>query len=219
VEEVVKTVLSIAATGLLLSSAAAFAQTPSHPVTGVPAQTTAANSQTATANSTTKAGDLRQQMKADLEKAGFADVTLRPDSFLVQAKDKSGDPVAMMITPNSVTEVVDQGSTTSGTSSGPMFAKIPASDRLSSEIVGLDVYNKSKQDIGTIKDIAYAGPDVNAYIVAVGGFLGMGDHYVAVNPSDISVAWDASAKKWHASMDTTADQLRAAPEFKYPAKS
>ena len=206
-----KTVLSIAATGLLLSSAAVFAQTPSHPITGVPAQTAA--------NSTTKAGDLRQQMKADLEKAGFTDVTLRPNSFLVQAKDKSGNPVTMMITPNSLTEMVDQGSTTSGTGSGAMFAKIPATDRLSSEIVGLNVYNGSKQDIGTIKDIAYAGPNVNAYILAVGGFLGMGDHYVAVNPSDISVAWDAGAKKWHASMDTTADQLKAAPEFKYPAKS
>jgi PRC-barrel domain len=137
----------------------------------------------------------------------------------VQAKDKSGNPVTMMITPNSLTEMVDQGSTTSGTSSGAMFAKIPATDRLSSEIVGLVVYNRSKQDIGTIKDIAYAGPNVNAYIVAVGGFLGMGDHCVAVNPSDISVAWDAGAKKWHASMDTTADQLKAAPEFKYPAKS
>ena len=66
-----KTVLSIAATGLLLSSAAVFAQTPPHPITGVPAQTAA--------NSTTKADDLRQQMKADLEKAGFTDVTLRPE--------------------------------------------------------------------------------------------------------------------------------------------
>ena len=84
---------------------------------------------------------------------------------------------------------------------------------------GLDVYNGSKQDIGTIKDIAYAGPNVNAYIVAVGGFLGVGDHYVAVNPSDISVTWDAGAKKWHASMNTTADQLKAAPEFKYSTKS
>ena len=208
-----RTVLTIAATGLLLSSAVAFAQTPTHPVTGVPAQT-------ATANATTKnASDLRRQMKADLEKAGFTDVTLRPDSFLVQAKDKSGNPVTMMITPNSLTEVVDQGSTTSGTSPSAMFTKIPATDRLSSEIVGLDVYNGSKQDIGTIKDIAYAGPNVNAYIVAVGGFLGVGDHYVAVNPSDVSVAWDAGAKKWHASMDTTADQLKAAPEFKYSAKS
>jgi hypothetical protein len=158
-------------------------------------------------------------MKVDLEKAGFTDVTLRPGSFLVQAKDKSGNPVTMMIPTNSLTEVVDQGSTTSGTSPSAMFTKIPATDRLSSEIVELDVYNASKQDIGTIKDIAYAGPNVNACIVAVGGFLGVGDHYVAVNPSDISVTWDAGAKEWHASMNTTADQLKAAPEFKYSTKS
>jgi hypothetical protein len=32
-----------------------------------------------------------------------------------------------------------------------MFASIPAKDDLTSKIVGLDVYNKANQDIGTIK--------------------------------------------------------------------
>jgi hypothetical protein len=54
-----------------------------------------------------------------------------------------------------------------------------------------------------------------AYIVSVGGFLGMDEHYVAVNPSAITVAYNASDKKWHASMNATAEQLKSAPEFKY----
>ncbi len=36
-----------------------------------------------------------------------------------------------------------------------------------------------------------------AYIVSVGGFLGMGDRYVAVNPSEIKITYNDSDKKWH----------------------
>ena len=57
-----------------------------------------------------------------------------------------------------------------------------------------------------------------AYIVSVGGFLGMGEHYVAVNPSAVKVTYGDSDKKWHASMNANADQLKNAPEFKYTGK-
>jgi sporulation protein YlmC with PRC-barrel domain len=98
-----------------------------------------------------------------------------------------------------------------------MFAYVPAHDELSSNVVGLDVYNKDKQNIGTIKDIALDANGLNGYIVSVGEFLGMGDHYVVVRPSAIS--FNAKNNKWHATMNVTADQLKAAPEYKYSSKS
>jgi PRC-barrel domain len=57
-----------------------------------------------------------------------------------------------------------------------MFTYVPAHDELSSNVVGLDVYNKDKQNIGTIKDIALDASGLKGYIVDVGGFLGMGEH-------------------------------------------
>jgi len=98
-----------------------------------------------------------------------------------------------------------------------MFTYVPAHDELSSNVVGLDVYNKDKQNIGTIKDIALDASGLNGYIVGVGGFLGMGDHYVVVRPSAIS--FNAKDNKWHATMNANSDQLRAAPEYKYSSKS
>ena len=103
--------------------------------------------------------------------------------------------------------------------SGGMFASVPAGDDLSSKVVGLDVYNKANQNIGTIKDIAFDSNGLQGYIVGVGGFLGMGDHYVAVRPSALNVTYNASDKKWHAIIDTNADQLKSAPEYKYPSNS
>src|SRR5579863_763731 len=171
---------------------------------------------------------LRQQLTNSLQQSGFTNIKVVPDSFLVQANDKSGNPVTMFIGPNSATEFTTVGSndqtsgSNAGTSdmhSGGMFTNIPVKDELSSKVVGLDVYNNANQNIGTIKDVAYDGARVNGYILGVGGFLGMGDHYVAVRPSAIKLSYDAKDKKWHANMDANADQLKAAPEFKYPSNT
>ena len=90
---------------------------------------------------------------------------------------------------------------------------------MSSKVVGLDIYNTDNKDIGQIKDIALNGNGRSqAYIVSVGGFLGLGEHYVAVNPSAVKVSYNEQDKKWHASMNATADQLKAAPEFKYTGR-
>ncbi len=163
---------------------------------------------------------LRQQMMVDMQKAGFTDVKVRPDSFLVQAKNKNGTPVTMLIDSDSVTEVVGAGGVPAGSGAGATggnFTTVPAGEMLSSKVAGTDVYNNTNQDVGTIKDVAYSGTSIKAYIVGVGGFLGMGDHFVAVSPSAITVTYDANAKTWLATMNTTADQLKAAPEFKYPS--
>jgi hypothetical protein len=231
-----KLIVSLATAGLLVSPVA-FAQSPAPPTASTAPTSRAASVQPSSA-------DLQQQMKQDLQKAGFTDVSVLPNSFLVRAKDRSGDPVTMIVGPNSMTAIVAQTSSnesssgaasTPTTSSDPapstgaqainansqdgMFTTVPPTDRLSSEVVGLDVYNNANQDIGTIKDIAYSGANMKAYIVAVGGFLGVGDHYVAVSPSDLKVTYDATTKKWHANMDTTADQLKSAPAFTYSSKA
>jgi hypothetical protein len=95
------------------------------------------------------------------------------------------------------------------------FTNIPTKDDLTSQVIGLSIYNNEKNNIGTIKDIAFSRNGLKAYIVGVGGFLGMGDHYVAVRPSAVTVTYDAGTKKWHAEMDTNAAKLKAAPEYKY----
>ena len=186
--------------------------------TGAMAQTTpAANPQPASPAPAANHESLRQQMTADMQKAGFTDVRVRPDSFLVQAKDKNGTPVTMLIDPNSVTEVVAMNGTAPGTPAGGTFTTVPPANMLGSKVIGTDVRNAANQDIGTIKDLAYSPSGMQAYIVGVGGFLGMGDHYVAVSPNALHLIWDAGSKTWHATMNATADQLKAAPEFKYPA--
>ena len=99
---------------------------------------------------------------------------------------------------------------------GPSFIQVQSGDMLTSNIVGLDIYNSQNDDIGKVQDVAFdASKRVTGYILSVGGFLGMGTRYVAVNPSSLMVAYDAQNKVWKATMNATKDQLKSAPEFKY----
>ena len=88
---------------------------------------------------------------------------------------------------------------------------------LSSNVVGLDVYNDQNNDVGKIQDIVFDNSKkMIGYIVSVGGFLGMGTHYVAVDPDAVKVTLDASNKAWRATMNATKDQLKADPRVQIP---
>jgi sporulation protein YlmC with PRC-barrel domain len=99
---------------------------------------------------------------------------------------------------------------------GPSFIQVQSGDMLTSNVVGLDIYNSQNDDIGKVQDVAVdASKKVTGYILSVGGFLGMGTHYVAVNPDALMVNYDGQNKAWKATMNATKDQLKTAPEFKY----
>src|ERR1700755_1690330 len=96
------------------------------------------------------------------------------------------------------------------------FSTVQKDEMFSSKLKGLNVYNQTDQSIGEITDLAIKNHQIDALILSVGGFLGMGEHYVAVSPSSVNVRYDSKNDKWLASMNTTKDALKAAPEFKYP---
>ena len=51
--------------------------------------------------------NMRQQIEGQLSKAGYTDVSVTPSSFYIRAKDKAGNQVAMVIGPDTLTEVTD----------------------------------------------------------------------------------------------------------------
>jgi sporulation protein YlmC with PRC-barrel domain len=107
------------------------------------------------------------------------------------------------------------------------------------KLVGVNVYNQGNEKIGEVKDvllIAKAGK-ADKVILSVGGFLGLGERYVAIPYDQIkwvneparsasgststttgSATTSSSSRKWypdHAEYNATKDQLKAMPEFKY----
>ena len=233
--------LSLLATGtaLLLCTTAAIAQTNTPNASTLrPAANSAGDS-----TKTTTTPPLRDNIRGMLQKSGFTDISVMPSSFMIRANDQEGNPVVMSVSPDSVTEISaigNSGQAGSGNATGPgnngangsangasnsqggsgsQFVSVSQNEKLSSNLVGLDVYNASNQDIGQIKDLA-VGPAgrTSAYILSVGGFLGVGTHYVAINPSDIKVSYNGSDQKWHATTSATSAQLKSAPEFQYTGR-
>jgi sporulation protein YlmC with PRC-barrel domain len=109
-----------------------------------------------------------------------------------------------------------------------------------SKLIHMNVYNGQNEKIGDIKELMLdKSGKVDSVAIGVGGFLGMGEHSVAVKYDQLkwvdapvastSAAKDrpattgqatADAKKDqnypdHAVLDATKDQLKAMPQFNY----
>jgi hypothetical protein len=60
-----------------------------------------------------------QKLHDNLTKAGFSDVQIMPQSFLVRAKDSDGNPVMMVVNQDSVTAVTALGGLVAGQGTSP----------------------------------------------------------------------------------------------------
>lgn len=107
---------------------------------------------------------------------------------------------------------------TATTATREVYIKAQPTDVLSSNLIGLDVQNTAKDNVGEIKDLVVSNGELSGIILSVGGFLGLGERYVVVTPAAVKVAYSENDKKWSATMDTTKDALKAAPEFKYEGR-
>ncbi|TCR64602.1 PRC-barrel domain protein [Bosea sp. BK604] len=101
---------------------------------------------------------------------------------------------------------------------GPAFTEVNQASALGSSLKGLNVRNAGDENVGEIEDLVVVGNTLASYILSVGGFLGMGTHYVAVRPDSIAITWNEADKKWNARINATKDQLKSAPQFKYEGR-
>ena len=112
--------------GLASPALAAQADAGSGPTTGAtsthdagsgPTKGASANSQSPTQKGQTEANanaamtpgtlHIARKLRADLTKAGYTDISIMPSSFFIQAKNSDGNPVTMMISPDSVTALTE----------------------------------------------------------------------------------------------------------------
>ncbi len=81
----------------------------------------------------------------------------------------------------------------------------------SSKVVGSDVFNEASEKIGVIDDLIVTPDDNVPYaVLSVGGFLGMGKHYVVVPASALSVDNKKMLLK-----GGTLESLKALPGYEY----
>ncbi|WP_128926949.1 PRC-barrel domain-containing protein [Bradyrhizobium guangxiense] len=115
-----------------------------------------------------------------------------------------------------------------------------------SKLIGLNVYNEANEKLGDINELLVdKSGKINAVVVGIGGFLGMGEHDIAVSMDKLKFVEEPvktsstttsttpretttgaastntasrNTKDWvpdHAVMSGNKEQLKALPQFKY----
>jgi hypothetical protein len=83
-----------------------------------------------------------------------------------------------------------------------------------SKVNGSTVVNDVNESIGKIDDIIISSDGKNPYLVlSVGGFLGIGEHLVALPYDNVRIQQDRIVLA-----GGTKEQLKALPQFKYATK-
>jgi hypothetical protein len=95
---------------------------------------------------------------------------------------------------------------------------VPQDAILSGQLDDLDLRNAANEAVGEVEDVVISQGRVVGYIVSVGGFLGVGDRNVVVDPNMINITYNENDKKWAAVINATMGQLQAIPEFKYEGR-
>jgi sporulation protein YlmC with PRC-barrel domain len=85
--------------------------------------------------------------------------------------------------------------------------------------IGQSVYNSADESIGKISDlIMEKSGGIDAAVIGVGGFLGIGEKWVAVPFEKISITQVPDSDDVKLTTTETAESLQAAPEFKTKAQ-
>ncbi len=119
-------------------------------------------------------------------------------------------PAAPSVTTPGATKAPVAPSASNTTTTDPAMA--PGSQADAKKLIGRNIKNANNDTIGEIKSV-FLDKDgkVQTVIVGVGGFLGMGEHEVALAWNDLQISNNGE----QVMVNMTKDQLKGLPEYKY----
>ncbi|WP_163265689.1 PRC-barrel domain-containing protein [Chelativorans alearense] len=124
--------------------------------------------------------------------------------------------IATLVATGAVAQTTAPTADPTTTDQQPVDMTIRAEGNLASNIIGEAVYNGTGEDaenIGSVRDLVIDKEgNVEAIVVGVGGFLGIGQKEVALEYDLAQWSEQQDGERWLV-VETTADALRAQPEF------
>ncbi|MGU3537791.1 PRC-barrel domain-containing protein [Methylobacterium sp. A54F] len=148
--------------------------------------------------------------------AGLSGLALAQDAAKPAAPSATATPVPSS---SSAADVSNSGMKMADSATAKIaFVDAQPTDMLTSKLVGLNVYNNNNEAVGDIADLVILdGKTVQAVILGVGGFLGIGERYVAVSPASVTLT--KKDDKLRALVNANKEELKSAPAFEYKRKS
>ncbi|WP_455478135.1 PRC-barrel domain-containing protein [Bartonella sp. B10] len=128
----------------------------------------------------------------------------------------SGTYAQSFMVPSEPETVLSTGVVQVGSDMYARYVTPSATDFVASSLIGASVYNIEDENIGEVKDIVLRENNIAGIVIAIGGFLGIGESYVVVSPETIQMTNDYG--KWKLITNATKDSLKEAPRFKYEGR-
>jgi len=155
-ENAMKAVMAALALSALAVSPSAFAQSSATSNQAAQTAPSATAGQSSNQNGSNLNAAATQKIRQDLTSAGFTDVNVVAESFVVQAKTKDGNPVVMTIGPHgmSVFEAMNVGGTaSSGNTTGSNTGSSTGSGNSTVNIITInEVANDSSTNLQILKN-------------------------------------------------------------------
>ncbi len=128
--------------------------------------------------------------------------------------DKSPSAASSTSSPSSATTGQASNSASAPATSGAKFVSSQQTNQwLSSKFIGIDVVGTDDKKIGDVSDVLFDQQGkIEAYIIGVGGFLGIGAKDVALAPSAFQPVKDNNNNE-RLKLSMTKDELEKAPAF------
>lgn len=139
-----------------------------------------------------------------------------PDTTAPDTTAEAPDVTAQAPAPAEPAETVPEAgtdTTTTGAIDRSSLTPLPASEVRAEEMIGTTVYGSDDANVGKIGDVVLsADGQVDAYVVDVGGFLGIGAKEVAVGGDNLAFMTDSDGNKYLYTTFTK-EQLDAAAAY------
>jgi len=134
-------------------------------------------------------------------------------AFATVAYAQTVTPPAPSSTPPAATSEPATSTMSATEAMAPLWYSHQTGEWRTSKLVGSKVKNKAGESIGDINDIILSNDGAAAAaVIGVGGFLGMGEHQVAVQFKSLKIGQDSSGNDV-VMLDTTKEALKKAPEW------
>jgi hypothetical protein len=106
-------------------------------------------------------------------------------------------------------------SSSNAQASGKFVTEQKPDQMLATKFKGTDVIGANNEKIGDVSDILFdKDAKVLAYVIGVGGFLGIGQKDVALAPTAFQLMPPTDRDNMKLQLSMTKDELKAAPDFK-----
>jgi len=86
--------------------------------------------------------------------------------------------------------------------------------RTADNLMGADVYDAQGEQIGSVEDLVLGdGNEISHLILDIGGFLGIGEHRVALDSQEVDIFWSEADNEVRVQVPMTQEELEQMPEY------